>query len=549
MATPPSQSPEPDDMSEHQAAPLTPEGRRRRDILAMSTTYLPTAPSWGERLLPYFFIAMETCWIAAILVGLASINFFQSHEPLIPLWSPFLLMAGSCWLSVYLERRELAGTPASVDSSEDQPSVVSGSRLIFAFIAGATLFTIWSSVYAPYALIIDPRWLLALLNDLLLLDGSAYHVIVIIILSVYFCWRGVRLSRQGIEPGNIMMTLRVGLGVIIMVILVRAGANANDTGESTLLLLVLLFLSLVLISHAIAQALFLRRSSPTGLQGSIAAQERALLLVVGMVCLLLSLVALAIGAFASPTTLEEIHLALRPIGLAYDWLVSAIAYSIIFLLTPIFWLISQLHLQVQVPRVKLPGTNGNLLRNSKPASAPEALLVTIAILKIALPLLITGFLLLLIRFALRRRRVVLTRRQEGDVHESLWSWVLFWTQLKSLLLAIWRRFFARRAPAEEKALASASLQGEPMARSIREMYRVLLRWAANQGYPRTKYETPYEFQMRLNEHLPQVEPELGVVTEAYMEIRYGEVVPDVGEVVQAQRAWVNLQKKYTSSKD
>ena len=93
MATPPSQSPQPDNMSEHQEAPLTPEGRRRRDILAMSTTYLPTTPSWGERLLPYFFIAMETCWIAAILVGLASINFFQSHEQLIPLWSPFLLIA------------------------------------------------------------------------------------------------------------------------------------------------------------------------------------------------------------------------------------------------------------------------------------------------------------------------------------------------------------------------------------------------------------------------------------------------------------------------
>src|SRR5436305_1982364 len=146
-------------MSEQQNVPLTPEQRRRRDILAMSTTYLSIAPSWGEHLLPYLFIGMEACWIAAVLVGLASINFFQSHEPLIPLWSPFLLMAGSCWLSVYLERRELAGTPASVDSSEDQPSVVSGSRLIFAFIAGATLFTIWSSVYAPYALIIDPRWL------------------------------------------------------------------------------------------------------------------------------------------------------------------------------------------------------------------------------------------------------------------------------------------------------------------------------------------------------------------------------------------------------
>jgi uncharacterized protein DUF4129 len=534
-------------MSEQQETPLTPEMRRRRDILAMSTTYLPTAPSWGERLLPYFFIATETGWIAAILVGLASINFFQSHEPLIPLWSPFLLMGGSCWLSVYLERRELTAAPASEDSSERRPSVVSGSRLVFAFVAGATLFTIWSSVYAPYALVVDPRWLLALLNDLLLLDGTAYHVLLIIILSVYFCWRGVRLSRRGIEPGDIMMTLRVGLGVIILVILIRAGANVSDTGESTLLLLVLLFLSLVLISHAIAQALFIRRSSPTGLQGSIAAQERALLMVVGVVCSFLFLIALAIGAFASPTTLAEIHLAMRPIGLAYDWLVSAIAYIIIILLTPIFWLISQLHLKMQLPRIKSPIQNGNLQRYHKPVPTPEALLVTIAILKIVLPLLIVGLLLLLIRFALRRRRVMLTRWQEGDVHESLWSWMLFWAQLKAMLLAFWLRLFPRRTTAKEKVTASASLQGESMARSIREIYRVLLRWAANQGYPRTKYETPYEFQMRLHEHLPQVEPELGAVTEAYTEIRYGEIVPEVSKVVHVQRAWVNLQQKHTPS--
>ncbi len=535
-------------MAEQQKVPLTPEQRRRRDILAMSTTYLSTVPSWGERLLPYLFIGMQTCWIAAILVGLASINFFQSHEPLIPLWSPFLLMAGSCWLSVYLERRELADNATSIGSDEHKHAVVPGSRLVFAFVAGATLFTIWSSIYAPYALVIDPRWLLALLNDLLLLDGTAYRVLIIIILAVYFCWRGVRISHQVIEPGNIVMTLRVGLGVIIMIILVRAGANANDAGGSTLLLLVLLFLSLILISHAIAQALFIRRSSPTGLQGSIAAQERALLMVVGVVCFFLSLVALAIGAFASPTTLAEIHQAMRPIGLVYDWLISAIAYSIVFLLTPIFWLISQLHLRIQLPRIAVPVENGNLHGYHKPAPAPEALLVTVAILKIALPLLIIGLLLLLIRFALRRRRVVLTRRQEGDVHESLWSWALFWTQLRALLGALWRRFFPQRATAEEKALASGLIGGEPTARSIREIYRALLLWAAGRGYSRKRHETPYEFQARLSEQLPQSEPELGLVTEAYAATRYGEVVPEEGEVTSIRQTWQHLQQKFQTDR-
>jgi hypothetical protein len=270
-------------------------------------------------------------------------------------------------------------------------------------------------------------------------------------------------------------------------------------------------------------------------------------MVVGTVCLLLSLIALAIGAFASPATLAEIHLALRPIGLAYDWLISAIAYVIVFLLTPIFWLISQLHLHTQLPRIKSPST-GNLPRNYKPSPTPEAVLVTIAILKIILPLLIAGLLLLFIRFALRRRRVTLTRRQEGDVHESLWSWALFWVQLKALLRAIWQRFFPQRATMEEKATASELIGGEPTARSIREIYRALLRWAASRGYPRKKHETPYEFQTRLSTQLPQTEPELGVVTEVYAATRYGEVVPDEDEVMGIRQMWHHLQQKSPTTK-
>jgi hypothetical protein len=87
------------------------------------------------------------------------------------------------------------------------------------------------------------------------------------------------------------------------------------------------------------------------------------------------------------------------------------------------------------------------------------------------------------------------------------------------------------------------MQGGPTTRSIRELYRALLRWAASRGYARKKYETPYEFQQRLHEHFPQTEPELGVVTEVYTATRYGEVVPDEDEVDRVRQMWMNLQQK------
>src|SRR5258708_19772870 len=58
----------------------------------------PAISSLGEFLLPVLLGIMESCWLAAILIGLASIGLFSSSEPLMPLWAPFLLIVGSILL-------------------------------------------------------------------------------------------------------------------------------------------------------------------------------------------------------------------------------------------------------------------------------------------------------------------------------------------------------------------------------------------------------------------------------------------------------------------
>src|ERR1700736_883166 len=81
------------------------ERRRQQDLLEAGTAEVPAALSWGERLLPLLFAGMETCWVYAIFLGLASINLFQSNEPLMAVWGPFVLILGSYWLTHYMEQR------------------------------------------------------------------------------------------------------------------------------------------------------------------------------------------------------------------------------------------------------------------------------------------------------------------------------------------------------------------------------------------------------------------------------------------------------------
>ena len=100
-------------------------------------------------------------------------------------------------------------------------------------------------------------------------------------------------------------------------------------------------------------------------------------------------------------------------------------------------------------------------------------------------------------------------------------------------------------PEEDSVVVTEEIKGEPAARSIREIYRALLKKAAGRGYPRKRFETPYEFKQRLDEKVPLAEPQLEVITEAYAFTRYGGDVPDEAQLAQVRSKWVELDQKWT----
>ena len=526
---------------------ITPVQWLKQNVLTLQESSISSA---GEFFVPTLLAAMETCWIDAIFIGLASINLFGSSEPLMPFWAPFILIGGSHWLLHYAERR--AGRKASSQEKDDTTVVSSGNSLFIGLILILALFLIWLHIYAQKAFLLDPRWILALVNDILLLNLNFFQIVAITGLSFLFGWRGIHLSQREVEPYHVFRSLCLGLGIIMAVIVLRAGqASAGAASfhyDVTLLLLIPIFLFLSLSAHALARVAFIRRTHPVGLQGSVVIQERAIMMVIGSIGLVLLLITLLVGSAVSPTILRDTLGALAPLGTVYQWLVWAFAHVAAIIIAPFFWLASWWFslFPNKFPTIrppKGPGTNKKIIPPVT-STSPEVILAA----KILVPILLLLAVFFLLRWALsqRRRIRVGTQRRSLDIHESLWSWSLFWMQLKSFLRGLLQRLFPERATQEEKQEAWEEIRGgEPAARTIREIYRALLKKAAYRGYARKKDETPYEFRQRIDEKVPLAEPQLEAITEAYALTRYGGNVPDEAEVAHIRGAWTELDQKWS----
>ncbi len=517
---------------------VTQQASDRLGVVTLHSTTL----SWGERLLPYLFAAMETCWVDAILIWIAGINVSSAHTFLLPLWVPYVLIASSYWLSNALPGGRVIATSGSPQS----PTSFLIQSLVVCLIFGTILFSLWSGVYSSSIAFLNPIWLGSLIGDLFLLGPESLHIGIILVLALYFCWRGLRLLHSTLEPGSVLIVLRLGVGVMLAVIVFRAAASAT-AHQVLLLLLIPLFLAFVLIAHAFAQTVFVRTMHRSGLQGSVLVQERALLGIIVAFGIVLLLFSLLVGAVASPAFLADAQRIFEPVARVYNVIANVIAFVVALIAAPFIWLLQLFHFKLQEPNPQV-STPLELCKKypqsvqclSPPHNSSGSLLVLA--IKILLPILVVFLLVLIVRLLRRKRSVRLTRRIE-DVHESLWSWELFVTQLRAFFHALWLRLFPQQREETQGQHSENDGASEPTARSMREMYRAMLRWAALRGYPRKRDETPYEFRVRLHAHLPLTEPELSTVTEAYTAIRYGNVVPSEADVARIQQTWTQLQQK------
>jgi hypothetical protein len=79
------------------------------------------------------------------------------------------------------------------------------------------------------------------------------------------------------------------------------------------------------------------------------------------------------------------------------------------------------------------------------------------------------------------------------------------------------------------------------AASIRRIYQQMCAAAAISGYPRAEAETPFEYLATLAKAWPENQADARLITEAYVNVRYGEL-PETSEELEAIRqAWKRLE--------
>ncbi len=515
------------------------QGRRRGDDT--------TITSLGEFFLPFFLAAMEACWFNAILIGLAGLDFLHSGSALLPFWGPPLLLFTAIWLF----RRSLQRDTATADDSgvEKNLLAVPGLGLMFVVLAILTLLLIWLHIYSAHYFLLDPGWLLAFGNDLFALNSSFYQALALVVITGYFCWRCIRLAQMTVEPGHVFRQLWVGLLILLIAVLLRAGqARSGNADDMVLVLLVPIFLYVALSTHALARITFIRREHPVGLEGSVNSQERAMLSVITAVGLVLLVLTILGGTLFSPSFFTSVQPFWKLVGSGYDLLVKGLSQLIVWITTPLFWLYTWLtqHFRGVQPKVTPPSSVAQKAPRQFPPVSPVSPGAILAA-KILIPVLILAILTLILYLALRRRKHlrIVRARKGGDIHESVWSWQLFWSQVGAFFLSILRWLFPKQAlTGEERTQQAEELALPPNIRTIREIYRALLNKASTRGHIRKRDETPHEFRQRLNVYEPQNEPQLGLITEAYALTRYGGASPNEGELEMVRRLWNELEQKW-----
>jgi hypothetical protein len=76
---------------------------------------------------------------------------------------------------------------------------------------------------------------------------------------------------------------------------------------------------------------------------------------------------------------------------------------------------------------------------------------------------------------------------------------------------------------------------------IRRIYTMLLDTASELGHPRYLSETPFEFQQRLFRIFPKLEGEIGLITDAYVQVRYGEIPEEERIISMVEAAWAAIE--------
>lgn len=343
-------------------------------------------------------------------------------------------------------------------------------------------------------------WLLALIavvGQYLPSLGKLENIFAVLLGTVLSTWlwrRAMRRAQIGFEYGELATSFKVGFGVLLGILLISIiSPELQALRDALANALPLFFLSgLVMLSFARLGAI---RNTHRSLDGSQQADPtRSWLLALSLFGVALIAIVIAIESVFSFSSFELVLSVLTPLWNALGTLVGWIVYGIIFLLSPLFYLISFLigllkgHVSSKPQQQNTGPPKSPFLQPWSERSIPPEILAIGRWVFLALILIIA---LLLVRASLQRWRRMSDDEGIEEVREGL--------DARSLLSERWRAWWHRR-----RGRKSTTIPLEPLdPGSARAHYREMLQAVATHKgeLARTPAETPVEYEARLLAHL------------------------------------------------
>lgn len=372
----------------------------------------------------------------------------------------------------------------------------------------AMLLTVKAQLISQMGLL-NRDWLAAFWQSL----GQGDRAVLVLFFSSMVLWfAGRRLARTSIDFATAVGEFQFGMAILLLTLFATSQLHIEvPNGIPAVIVFAVSSLLAMSLSHA--------REGKRWLSGLNQGHWATLLIVsIGLILVL----GLLVSAALTPDFLQVIINALKWVG---NQIMMAITYLLSLLPAP------------EGEPVPLPAPDtaaDNATQEAMRELIPEAIREP---LRVAWLVLATGALLAALwRIStqiadwLRRR---LANRSQGEMESLKGAFgadILGF--LKRLLAVLFGgRWFAPRQTAPENIPPS------------RQIYRQFLKWAAKRGFPRRTFQTPYEYLAALQELMPVSGAELSLITQQYVDTRYGTSPPSEADLDRLRETWRQVQKE------
>lgn len=375
--------------------------------------------------------------------------------------------------------------------------------------------------------LLDPAWLAGIFRDLRQANLSHENVsqdVIIFLLVVFLWWRGLVLAQRPLDGASVAFRFRLGL-VMLAVTTVLGGLVLPWPSYYY----VFLFFFAGLLGIALARAEEVAQQYGGG-HSPFSLGWLATLVSVSLLVLLLA------AGVAALLTGENVSRFVGPIWDGLMLVLRGVAYVIGLMVQVLVTVLRLLLGEISLEKLR---RDLSQLRPSQslPQPEPYARLTAEQLALTRTVGTVAGVLLLVLVVALSLRRLrARAERRRGEERESVWEGTHLRRGLRDLL-----RHGRHRLDEAAAALGRSRLGRLFAALTIRRIYAHVSALAAEQGYPRASYETPYEYLPTLREAFPDSREEVARVTEAYVAVHYGEAPERPQDLAAVEAAWEGIR--------